>query len=74
MLNINIPSTSTDVLAETMRIPQKCAKECGQSYGVVTYDLDVTKNTIKIKVQGYVHHVWNLPLAAIHIPGKRKNH
>ena len=50
MPNIDRSPTSDDVVVETLVITQKCAEECGQSYGVVTYDLDVAKRAIKIQV------------------------
>jgi hypothetical protein len=40
--NINKPINRDDVVAETMRISMKCAEECEQRYGLVTYDLDDT--------------------------------
>ena len=50
MPNIDRSPTNDDVVVETLVITQKCAEECGQPYGVVTYDLDVAKRAIKIQV------------------------
>jgi len=50
MPNIDRSPTNNDVVAETLSITQKCAQECGQPYGVVTYDLDVGNRAIKIQV------------------------
>ena len=50
MPNIDRSPTNDDVVVETLVITQKCAQECGQPYGVVTYDLDVAKRAIKIQV------------------------
>jgi len=48
--NINRPINRDDVVAETMRLSMKCAEECEQRYGLVTYDLDVAKTAHKIQV------------------------
>jgi len=48
--NINRPINRDDVVAETMRTSMKCAEECEQMYGLVTYDLDVAKTAHKIQV------------------------
>ncbi|KAG1693158.1 Complement component receptor 1-like protein [Nymphon striatum] len=50
MPNIDRSPTNDDVVVETLSITQKCAEECGQPYGVVTYDLDVAKRAVKIQV------------------------
>ena len=33
-----------------MSLTRKCAQECGQQYGLVTYDLDVAQRAVKIQV------------------------
>lgn len=38
------------MLCKTMKIIQKCAQECGQKYGVVTYDLNTAKLAIQIQI------------------------
>lgn len=50
MPNLNQPITKNEVVADTMRTALKCAEECGQTYGLVTYDLDVAKTAHKIQV------------------------
>ena len=49
MKNICLPPTRLNVVAETMRISQKVAKECQQPYAIVTYDLAVAKLALKIQ-------------------------
>ena len=48
MANLNRPITDCDVVVQTMRTSMKCAKQCGQKYGLVTYDLDVAKMVFRI--------------------------
>jgi len=50
MKNLNKPITSLDVVQETMTITQKCAQECGQEYGIVTYDLNAAKPAMQIQL------------------------
>lgn len=50
MPNLNLPITKHDTVAQTMRRSQKCADECAQKYGLVTYDLDVAKTARKIQI------------------------
>ena len=50
MPNINQSPTSNAVVVETLKMTKKCAEECGQQYGIVTYDLDVAKNAVKIQI------------------------
>jgi len=50
MPNLSQPITRNDVVAETMRISMKCASECWQTYGLVTYDLDVANIAHKIQI------------------------
>ena len=49
MPNLNKAITSNDVVRETMRVALSCARECGQAYGLVTYDLDVAKTAMRIR-------------------------
>ena len=49
MANLNRPITDCDVVVQTMRTSMKCAKQCGQKYGLVTYDLDVAKTAFRIQ-------------------------
>lgn len=49
MPNIDRSPTNDDVVLETLSLTQKCAEECGQRYGVVTYDLDVAKRALKLQ-------------------------
>lgn len=43
MNNLKQPITNLDVIQETLITTQKCACECGQQYGVVTYDQSAAK-------------------------------
>ncbi len=49
MKNLNLPITRKDVIAETLKISQQVAKECGDDYTVVTYDLAAAKPAIQIQ-------------------------
>ena len=49
MENINLPPTRFDVIMETMKRSQEVAKECGERYLVVHYDLAVAKPAIQIQ-------------------------
>lgn len=49
MNNIQLPPTRLDVVAETLRISQQVAKECGDLYAVVTYDLAIAKPAMQIQ-------------------------
>ena len=49
MTNLNRPITNCYVIVETMRTSLRCANECGQRYGLVTYDLDVAKTAFRIQ-------------------------
>ena len=49
MPNISQSPTSNDVV-ETLCITQQCAEECGEPYGIVTYDLDIAQRAIKIQM------------------------
>lgn len=50
MPNIDRSPTSNDVVVETLNITKKCAEECGQKYGLVTYDLDIASRASKIQI------------------------
>ena len=39
-----------DSIQETLRITQRCAKECNQKFGIVTYDLNAAKPAMQIQV------------------------
>ena len=43
------PITSLDVIQETLVLTQRCAEECRQQYGVVTYDLNAAKPAMQIQ-------------------------
>jgi hypothetical protein len=49
MENISLPPTRMDVVVETMKISQQVAKECGEDYAVVTYDLAIAKPAMQIQ-------------------------
>ncbi len=49
MPNIRFPITSLDVIHETLNITQRCATECRQEYGIVTYDLNAAKPAFQIQ-------------------------
>lgn len=49
MPNLNKPITSLSAVQETLRITQRCARECEQQYGIVTYDLAVAKPAVQIQ-------------------------
>ncbi len=49
MKNICLPPTRLDVVAETLKVSQKVAEECGQPYVIITYDLVVAKPALKIQ-------------------------
>ena len=51
MKNLNLPPTRLDVVAETLNISQRVAKECGDKYAVVTYDLAVAKPALQIQAE-----------------------
>ena len=44
----NLPITSLDVIQDTHVTTQSCAKEVGQRYGIVTYDLSVAKPAMQM--------------------------
>lgn len=47
--NISLPPTSLNVVAETLRIAQRVASECGEKYATVTYDLAIAKPASQIQ-------------------------
>lgn len=49
MQNLNEPITSLAVLRHTLETTQKCAEECNQKYGLVTYDLNAAKPAMQIQ-------------------------
>ena len=51
MDNLNLPPTRLDVVAETMKISQKLAAECGEQYAIVHYDLAVAKLALSIQAE-----------------------
>lgn len=51
MENIELPPTRLDVVRETMARSQGVAKECGEKYAVVTYDLAIAKPALQIQAQ-----------------------
>lgn len=50
MTNLKEPITSLSVVRNTLIATQKCAQECNQTYGVVTYDLNAAKPAMQIQV------------------------
>ena len=50
MPNLKQPITSLDVIQETLVTTQKCAEECHQLYGVVTYDLNAAKPAWQMQI------------------------
>ena len=46
----NLPITSLDVIQETLVTTQSCAKEVGQRYGIVTYDLNAAKPAMQMQI------------------------
>ena len=49
MPNLKEPITSLAVVRHTLLTTQKCAEECNQRYGVVTYDLNAAKPAMQIQ-------------------------
>ena len=49
MENLTFPPTRLDVVLEIMKISQKMASECDESYMVVHYDLAVAKPALQIQ-------------------------
>lgn len=50
MMNMNQTITSLNVIQERLVTSQKCAWECGQQYGIVTYDLNAAKSAWQSQV------------------------
>ncbi len=46
-----MPITWLDVIAETVKQTMQVAEECGQEYGIVTYDLAAGKPAIQMQVK-----------------------
>ena len=69
MDNLNLPPTRLDVVAETLRISQKVASECGEQYAIVHYDLAVAKPAMQIQQAEspkfdntlYFYMLWTIP-------------
>jgi hypothetical protein len=51
MENISLPPTQLNVVLETLKVSQKVAEECGQTYAVVTYDLAIAKPAMQIQAE-----------------------
>ena len=49
MPNLRQPIASLDVIQETLITAQRCAKECEQKFGIVTYDLNAAKPAMQIQ-------------------------
>ena len=49
MPNLRQPITGLDVVQETLRMTRRCAKECNQEYGIVSYDLNAAKPALQIQ-------------------------
>ena len=49
MPNLRQPITSLDVINQTLITTQRCARECNQEYGVVSYDLNAAKPAMQIQ-------------------------
>ena len=51
MTNLSLPPTRLDVVNKTLQLSQEVAKECGDRYALVTYDLAVAKPALQIQSQ-----------------------
>ena len=49
--NTRLPPTREDVVKETLKRLQTVAKECGDKYAIVTYDLAVANIVRQIQIQ-----------------------
>ena len=49
MENIALPPTRLDVVQETVHLAQKVARECGEKYTIVSYDLATAKPALQIQ-------------------------
>ena len=47
--NLTLPPTRNDVVLETMKMSQQIAKECGEDYMLVHYDLAIAKPALQIQ-------------------------
>ena len=55
MPNLKEPITSLSVVRKTLQTTQKCAEECNQDYGLVTYDLNAAKPAMQIQLENPQH-------------------
>ena len=46
----NLPITSLDVIQDTFVTTQRCAKDVGQRYGIVTYNLNAAKPAMQMQI------------------------
>ena len=53
MKHIQLPPTRADVVKETLKSSQIVAKECGQKYALVTYDLAIAKIAKRIQCEEF---------------------
>ena len=51
MQNIKLPLTREDAMKETLKKSQAVAKECGDKYAIVIYDLAVAKIARQVQIQ-----------------------
>lgn len=49
MKNLGAPSTQLSSVAETMNISMQVARECGDDYGIVSYDMGLAKPALRIQ-------------------------
>ena len=63
MPNLRQPITSLDVINQTLITTQRCARECNQEYGVVSYDLNAAKPAMQIQAseKPKFHDVFIMP-------------
>ena len=50
MQNIRLPPKREDVVKETLKRTQAVAKDCGDKYAIITYDLAVAKIARQIQI------------------------
>ena len=53
MKHIQLPPTRADVVKEILKSSQIVAKECGQKYALVTYDLAIAKIAKRIQCEEF---------------------
>ena len=51
MQNIKLPPTREDVMKEPLKRSQVVAKECGDKYAIIIYDLAVAKIARQVQIQ-----------------------